>query len=469
MRNINKYNEELEYALDSRPTTESVVSFVTDSRQVHYDGKNVVKPLTKYGKYDVGDELCVDTLSNELCVLATKTYDESSFGSRYRRCGVFFCFNDGGVLKFDCGVNVTGMWANYCFYRIEGLDLSRAGSFDYAFDTNIATGKSATGTVSWEAGATLASVVSSWDKPHLYGNIVVTTDGLAIGVSVGGYKGALTLTISNLTGGAESAVLVDLSKNYTIDGVETITEEHHPWQIKSLKDIFSEDKITIGMTANAYTVSGVNRRNRCGMRFSKFKAYSATNGSDTFVDDTSSGNIFPMKSSVFAQCIDGTVGGDAGIALYKKHNGSYDSYIRAAMVDIDNRRNGVLKYCLGDNGKMATFLASVMTKDYNLNDAPVFPIHYNASYITIDSAIPVKPYLWSVDEGCRVMDDNFIDDYNRILAKRGKTQILESTNFWFASEYHAFYGQLYNGKYGTLNVNDRFYSNSARAFLAFNL
>ena len=118
---------------------------------------------------------------------------------------------------------------------------------------------------------------------------------------------------------------------------------------------------------------------------------------------------------------------------------------------------------------MATFLASVMTKDYNLNDAPVFPIHYNASYITIDSAIPVKPYLWSVDEGCRVMDDNFIDDYNRILAKRGKTQILESTNFWFASEYHAFYGQLYNGKYGTLNVNDRFYSNSARAFLAFNL
>ena len=469
MRNINKYNEELEYALDSRPTTESVVSFVTDSRQVHYDGKNVVKPLTKYGKYDVGDELCVDTLSNELCVLATKTYDESSFGSRYRRCGVFFCFNDGGVLKFDCGVNVTGMWANYCFYRIEGLDLSRAGSFDYAFDTNIATGKSATGTVSWEAGVTLASVVSSWDKPHSYGSIVATSDALAIGVSVGGYTGALTLTISNLTGGAESAVLVDLSKNYTIDGVETITEEHHPWQNKSLKDIFSEDKITIGMTANAYTVSGVNRPYRCGMRFSKFKADSATNGSDTFVDDTSSGIIFTMKSSVFAQCIDGTVGGDAGIALYKKHNGSYDSYIRAAMVDIDNRRNGVLKYCLGDNGKMATFLASVMTKDYNLNDAPVFPIHYNASYITIDSAIPVKPYLWSVDEGCRIMDDNFIDDYNRILAKRGKTQILESASFWFASECTASYGQLYYGNNGTLHATYRLSSPSARAFLAFNL
>ena len=469
MRNINKYNVELDYIMDSRPMTESSVSFITDSKHIHYDGKNIVKPLTKYGTYDRGDELCVDTLSNKLCVLATKTYDESSFGSRYRRCGVFFCFNEGGVPKFDCGVNVTGMWANYCFYRIEGLDLSQAGSFDYVFDTNIATGKSATGTVSWEAGATFTSVVSSWDKPHLYGNIVVTTDGLAIGVSVGGYIGALTLAISNLVGGAENAVLVDLSKNYTIDGVETITEEHHPWQNKSLKDIFGEDKITIPMTSNAYTVSGVNRHYRCGMRFSKFKAYSATNGSDTFVDDTSSGSIFPMKSSVFAQCIDGTVGGDAGIALYKKHNGSYDSYIRAAMVDIDNRRNGVLKYCLGDNGKMATFLASVMTKDYNLNDAPVFPIHYNASYITIDSAIPVKPYLWSVDEGCRVMDDNFIDDYNRILAKRGKTQILESTNFWFASEYHAFYGQLYNGKYGTLNVNDRFYSNSARAFLAFNL
>ena len=469
MRNINKYNEELEYALDSRPTNESSVSFVTDSRQVHYDGKNVVKPLTKYGKYDVGDELCVDTLSNELCVLATKTYDESSFGTRYRRCGVFFCFNDGGVLKFDCGVNVTGMWANYCFYRIEGLDLSRAGSFDYAFDTNIATGKSATGTVSWEAGATLASVVSSWDKPHSYGSIVATSDALAIGVSVGGYTGALTLTISNLTGGAESAVLVDLSKNDTIDGVETITEEHHPWQNKSLKDIFGEDKITIPMTSNAYTVSGVNRHYRCGMRFSKFKAYSATNGSDTFVDDTSSGSIFPMKSSVFAQCIDGTVGGDVGIALYKKHNGNYDSYIRAAMVDIDNRRNGVLKYCLGDNGKMATFLASVMTKDYNLNDAPVFPIHYNASYITIDSAIPVKPYLWSVDEGCRVMDDNFIDDYNRILAKRGKTQILESTNFLFASEYYANNGQLSYGNNGTLTGYYRLFSNSARAFLAFNL
>lgn len=469
MRNINKYNVELDYIMDSRPTTESVVSFVTESKQIHYDGKNVIKPLTKYGKYDIGDELCVDTLSNKLCVLATKTYDESSFGSRYRRCGVFFCFNEGGVPKFDCGVNVTGMWANYCFYRIEGLDLSQAGSFDYVFDTNIATGKSATGTVSWEAGATLASVVSSWDKPHSSGSIVATNDSLAIGVSVGGYTGALTLTISNLVGGAENAVLVDLSKNYVIDGVETITEEHHPWQNKSLKDIFGEDKITIGMTANAYTISGVSRPYRYGMRFSKFKAYSATNGRDTFVDDTTSGSTFPMKSSVFAQCIDGTVGGDVGIALYKKHNGNYDSYIRAAMVDIDNRRNGVLKYCLGDNGKMATFLASVMTKDYNLNDVPVFPIHYNASHITIDSAIPVKPYLWSVDEGCRVMDENFIDDYNRILAKRGKTQILESTSFWFASESTANESQFYNRGAGTLYVNNRLISSSARTFLAFNL
>ena len=469
MRNINKYIGELDYAMDSRPTNESSVSFITDSKHVHYDGKNVVKPLTKYGTYNRGDELCVDTFSNELCVLATKTYDESSFGSRYHRCGIFFCFNDGGVPKFDCGINVAGMWSNYCFYRIEGLDLSQPGSFDYVFDTNIKEGKSATGTVSWEAGATLTSVVSGWDKPHTYGSIVVTNDGLGIGVSVGGYTGTLSLTISNLTGGAENAVLIDLSKNYTIDGVETITEEHHPWQNKSIKDIFDEDKITIGMIADAYTVSGVSRPYRCGMRFSKFKAYSATNGSDTFVDDTTSGSTFPMKSTVFAQCIDGTVGGDAGIALYKKHKGNYDSYIRAAMVDIDNRRNGVLKYCLGDNGKMATFLASVMTKDYNLNDVPVFPIHYNASHITIDSAITVKPYLWSVDEGCRVMDENFIDDYNRILAKRGKPQILESTYFWFASESNANLGQFYSRNPGTLYGSYRFYSYSARAFLAFNL
>lgn len=467
MRNINKYNEELEYAVDSRPTTESSVSFVTESKQIHYNGKNVIKPLAKYGKYDVGDELCVDTLSNKLCVLSTKTYNESSFGTRYRRCGIFFCFNDGGVLKFDCGVNVTGMWANYCFYRIEGLDLSRAGYFDYAFDTNIATGKSASGTVSWEAGATLASVVSSWDKPQLYGGIVATNDGLAIGVSVGGYTGALALTISNLTGGAENAVLVDLSKNYTIDGVETITDEHHPWQNKSLKDIFSEDKITIPMIATAYTVSGVSRPYRCGMRFSKFKAYLSINGRDTFVDDTTAGSILPMKPTAFAQCIDGTIGGDAGIALYKKHNGSYDSYIRAAMIDIDNRRNGVLKYCLGDNGKMATFLASVMTKDYNLNDVPAFPIHYNAAHITIDAAIPVKPYLWAVDEGCCIMDENFIDDYNRVLAKRGKTQILDSTNFWFASEYSPNSAQFYNRNHGTLYVTFRLISYFARVFLAF--
>ena len=469
MRNINKYNGELNYALDSRPTTESSVSFVVDSKQVHYDGKNVVKPLTKYGKYDIGDELCVDTRSNELCVLATKTYDESSFGSRYRRCGVFFCFNDGGVQKFDCGVNVSEMWANYCFYRIEGLDLSRAGSFDYTFDTNIVDGKSATGTVSWEAGATLASVVSSWDKPHTYGSIVATNDGLAIGVSVGGYSGTLSLAISNLTGGAESAVLVDLSKNYTINGVETRTETHHPWQNSSLRNIFGGDKITIPMTTTAYTVSGVNRPYRCGMRFSKFKAYVSANGSDSFVDDTTDGSTSPMKPAVFAQCIDGTVGGDAGIALYKKHGGNYDSYLRAAMVDVNNRRNGVLKYCLGDNGKMATFLASVMTKDYNFNDVPVFPIHYNASRISIDPAIPVKPYLWSVDEGCRVMDENFIDDYNRILAKRGKTQILDSTNFWFASEYSPYIAQLYYGNNGTLDYDLRIYSYSSRSFLAFNL
>ena len=469
MRNINKYNGELEYALDSRPTTESSVSFVADSKQVHYDGKNVVKPLTKYGRYDGGDELCVDTLSNKLCVLATKTYDESSFDSRYRRCGVFFCFNDGGVPKFDCGVNVRGMWANYCFYRIEGLDLSRAGSFDYAFDTNIATGKSATGTISWEAGATLTSIVSSWDKPHSYGSIVATSDGLAIGVSVGGYSDTLSLAISNLTGGAESAVLVDLSKNYTINGVETRTETHHPWQNSSLRNIFGDDKITIPMTHNAYTVGGVNRPYRCGMRFSKFKAYTSANGSDSFVDDTTGGSICPMKPTVFAQCIDGTIGGDVGIALYKKHGGNYDSYLRAAMVDVNNRRNGVLKYCLGDNGKMATFLASVMTKDYNLNDVPVFPIHYNASRISIDPAIPVKPYLWSVDEGCRVVDEDFIDDYNRILAKRGKTQILDSSYFWFASEFSTTSGQFYDGYFGTLNGNGRVYSTLGRVFLAFSL
>ena len=465
--NINKYNGEADYALGFRPVGESAVSFVTDSKQTRYDGKNVMTPLTKYGVYAGGDELCVDTLTGKLYVLANATYDETTFDSRYRRCGVFFIRNEGGVPKFGCGVQFSGLGANYCFYRIEGLDFSQAGSFDYTFDTNIATGKSATGTVSWEAGATLASVVASWVKPISYGNIVATTDGLAIGVSIGGYSGALSLAISNLTGGAENAVLVDLSKNYTIDGVETVTDVHHPWQNKSLKDIFGEDKITIPLTSTAYTVSGVSRPYRCGMRFSKFKAYSTTNGSDTFVDDTTTGSVFPMKPTVFAQCIDGTIGGAAGIALYKKHNGNYDSYIRAAMVDIDSRRNGVIKYCLGDNGKMATFLASVMIKDYNLADVPAFPIHYNAAHVSVDAAITEKPYLWSADEGAFIMEENFIADYNRALAKRGKTQISDATGFWFASEYSSYALRLYGGASGALYGDSRLTSFYGRAVLAF--
>lgn len=465
--NINKYNGEADYALGSRPTGESAVSFVQDSKQTHYDGKNVITPLTKYGVYAGGDELCVDTLTGKLCVLATATYDASSFDTRYRRCGVFFFRNEGGVQKFECGTQFSGAGANYCFYRIEGLDFSQAGSFDYTFDANIATGKSATGTVSWEAGATLASVVASWNKPMSYGNIVATTDGLAIGVSVGGYSGALSLAISNLTGGAADAELIDLSKNYTIDGVTTETEVHHPWQNKSLKDIFGEDKITIPSTTTAYTVSGVSRPSRCGMRFSKFKAYSTTNGSDTFVDDTTTGSVLPMKPAVFAQCIDGTIGGAAGIALYKKHNGNYDSYIRAAMVDVDSRRNGVIKYCLGDNGKMATFLASVMIKDYNLADVPAFPIHYNAAHIAVDAGIAEKPYLWSVDEGAVIMAENFIDDYNRTLAKRGKTQIAETAYFWFASESTASILRIYYGAEGAMNSGNRINPFSGRAVLAF--
>lgn len=451
MININKYNTNDAYATDgNRPAGECCVSLVDNS--VVYDAKNVVKLRSQLSK----NEVCMvvkDTVDGIVKYIPVATFDPTTFDTtRYQlKDWIRFGETKGKQLHIYKKNTADTTWAAPNRYKIE-CDTIATGGFHWAITIN---GSVKEGDVAWAASDTLASIAA---QINAVANIATVVDGEEfVRVTVNSYSNS-TLTLTANTGGT----LTDLSVFCKVGGVAQ-EETHRTWQAQSVAALFP----TLGfLAANSvqYAKNGYNLSYWCGGNLARYKAYCRANGSATWVAENAVGR---MNETAFNSCADGTIGGADGIALYNKYNGSWDAYIAAGMVQIDDVNAGGIEYQSYDNGLDQTEkLCSVTTMDFDGTYVPAYPAAAAAKISDVDFA--VEAHLPTTHEGAKFMED---DTYNAIrtgLSHLSGSGLISNTGYyWFVSEYNAHIAWSFSGYNGTLIYGSKSNGLSVRPVLAF--
>lgn len=475
-KSLFQYGSQHDYNVDAanRPSDSSTVCLVNN--EVKYKGVNVVVEATPFN-VEVGDMLVYDKQELKHKILKMRTYNAATFDtSRYVKSEALYHRTVGKVGLFLYKSQTSGAWGAQCEFKISGLDLTQSGSFDF-LSTGYQAAATAT-TISWEAGATINDVKALFTTGNggVIGNASynsVTADNGDLIIMVGGY-GTNNITISNLTGGGADAVLTDYSKTCKVGDVELTgndNEIHRSFQGSTVATCFpSLAGDLLPVTSACYTVSKANRPYRCGMSFQIFKAYVTTNGATTFVDDTTGGSTFPMTKAKFDACATSETA--AEVACYNRHNGDYDSYLRAAMIDIES-----LKGTVGDAyknfGKQGKLLASIFYKNHNGEWKPCYPAAYNVSLMGVTAAgyttgfEPGNIYMSESYEMASFMNDDIRLVLNQRIAALGGGNSLGGSNLWSASECLSSNAWVFNATYGNLHNGNKMHSYSCRGSLAF--
>ena len=267
MANLFLYKNKAEYnSATDRPAQQSSVSY--DGQETIVDGKNVILPF-KPANAQMGDMVVFDTIDNCRKILKWKTYHAGTFDSSRYIMGKALYFgaqNGKGIWAgIENAVSASKMWAEKCYFRLTGINVSAAGSF--TFKTYYSWASHPDNVVSWDAGATLASIVATINGLGLsasYFKAAVLADGTGIGIWVNYPTTDNVSAIFSITTGGEG-INVEYMNKY--NGQDVV------WQYVSTSTIIP------GRTP----AKNVLRRNGLstswgGGHFAKFVDYYSTNG-----------------------------------------------------------------------------------------------------------------------------------------------------------------------------------------------
>ena len=370
MANIFNYPNRATYLADnSRPAQQSSVSF--DGSETLVDGVNIIVPFVP-ANVELGDMVIFDTLENKKKILKWKTYNAGTFDSaRYIMSKSLYYMMDEGKAIFvpvENAVAASQIWAESCYFRLTGLDLTAAGSF--TFNTYYASAAHNGNLVEWSAGATLASVVATMNGLGLsasYFKAAVLADGTGIGVKV---TYPTTATIANIFSITEQTGSASVEYMNKYNGNDVV------WQYV-LTNTIIPGRVPAGviLRKNGYTAS------YSGSHWDKFLGYYTTNGSATFVADSAAG---VMKEA----CFDGLAASQVAeeLALYNKYGGDYDRYVDGRMVAPETMR-GITGWHGVDDILQTKLLADIMTLDYDRNVIPAYPAMYYISKYGVNAGV----------------------------------------------------------------------------------
>jgi hypothetical protein len=466
MANLFNYKNKAEYtAAADRPAQQSSVSY--DGAGVISDGKNILLPFNETN-CEVGDMVVFDTVENKHKILKSKTYYAGTFdSSRYiLGDGVYVGAQNGKGLFVSIrnAVSTSKMWAENCYIRVTGLDLTQAGSF--TFNTLYSWAAHNDNVVSWDAGATLASVMATINGLGLsasYFKAAVLADNTGIGIWVN-YPGTTVTTniwsITAKSGGAENAASEWMGKYNRNDVV---------WQCV----------VTSTLIPGRTPAKSVIRRNGLsnswgGGHLAKFIDYHKTNGSATFQAET---RVSPMNKACFDGLASSSV--EAKLALYNKYGGDYTAYMRGAMANMETA-NGIIGVSYDDEAYQTKLLAQVLTKDYDKNVIPAFPAAYAAYTYGVNAGVTTGfeagkwglPTAWQM---MKIISQVGINSSNKTVLNNAMAKFNDAGNFygngcffWTCAERSADSAVIYYGNEGVLSYNNKHGTESCRAVLALN-
>lgn len=451
MANIHQYANQSDYAAAiDRPNNESNISLVGNT--VVADGVNVVVAY-KACNLQKGDAIAYDTVKGK--VVGIKNPLSSALDTtRFLIFGYYYGCSSGKGNVLAKG-NVNQLWAQSHLYTITPT-LTANGGFKFTCSIN---DSSKSGTISWSANDTLASVISQ----------INTAAGTTIAATITGVSGVIGITINSYTNAnfaiteATGAVLDVLSKYVTIDGVAQ-TETARSFQATLVNTLFPSLGYT-GATTESRMKNGGNGGYRAGGNLARYMAYWQTNGKSTYVAETSSDD--PINKATFEGFATAT--GDAK-ALYDKYNGSWAAYMANRMADSENMSPTAVSMMYYDNGdEMTAKLASVMTKGLDGSWIPAYPAAYyahNYSVADIPVAAAGKWHLNTTRDITEFMEDTAYAAINKSANATGGTALSNTGYYWSVSEYYGSNAWFYNGRSGTLNDYIKFTSYQVRPSLA---
>ena len=475
-KSLFKYGSQNDYTVDAanRPGDSPVVSVV--NHEVKYKGVNVVVEATPFN-VEVGDMLVYDKQELKHKIVKMKTYNAATFDTtRYIKSEALYHRTVGKVGLFLYKSQTSGAWGAQTEFKISGIDLTAAGSFDF-----LSTGyqaKATATTISWEAGATLDSVKAQFATGNgaTLGNASyssVAIDGSDLIFMIGG-TGTNNITLSNLADGGANVVLTDYSKYCKVNGVELTgndNEVHRSFQGSTVATCFpSLAGDLLPVTSACYTMTKANRSWFTGLAFQIWKAYCAANGSTSFVSDITGNTSAPMKEATFNACATSQV--TAEKECYDRNGGSWDNYLRNMCADIES-----LKGTVGDAyknfGKQGKLLASIFYKNHNNEWKPCYPTAYNVSLLGVTVAgyttgfEPGNLYLSDSYEIASFMNDDIRLVLNGYISALGGGSTLGGSNLWGASEYSSGNAWIFIATRGALGNGNKVNGNSCRGSLAF--
>lgn len=464
MANLFIYKDRAAYqAATNRPASESSVSY--DGSSVIGDGVNVILPF-KRGNAELGDMVIFDTVENKKKILKWKTYHAASFDSaRYILSNAQYFDHKAGVGLWAANRNASiltpngNMWAEKCYFRLTGFDLTSNGNI--TFNTYYASAAHNDNEVTWTAGATLASIAASMNGLGLnasYFKASVLADGTGIGVWVNYPTTNSISSIFSITAQSGSVAVQYMNK---YNGQDVV------WQYVETSTIIP----------GRIPAQNIKRKNGLvtswsGGHLAKFIDYYGTNGSATFVDESSA---TPMSRACWDSLAESSV--EAEIALYAKYGGDYTKYMDAACA-ADPCNSYILNTSYEDAIKQTRLLAEVMTQDYDLNAIPAFPAAYNAYKFGISSGIvtgfePGKwalPGVWDIKHLIEKVGLNSSNktDFNKAIDKFNPSGNFYGSGyyFWTFAEGSANSAWICVGGNGRLYDDYKFDRGSSRPVLA---
>lgn len=348
----------------------------------------------------------------------------------------------------------SGMWGQYNRYRLY-CDTTNNGGFHWSVTIND-TVKS--GDVSWTANDTLDSIVTQLNTGAVDTYLVFTHNSGEnfIRIRKGGYSYSI-FTITN----ANNTTLEDLSLYTRIGGVQQ-SESHRDWQAQTVEGMFPSSGFLTASTV-LYAKNGYNLSYRCGCNLNRYKTYWRESGSATYVADSSVGRM----SEVGFNNLDGD-GTASHQELYDKYQGSWDNYMDAGMVQIDDNHTNGMEYQSYDNGYEQTmFLASVETMDFDGSYIHAFPAAYNAQ-LKEDSDIG-KFHLPTVHEIAVFMNNDTMLKINKAFGfLSSPTNLTNSGYYWSVAQYSSDISWFYLGYNGGLDYAAKCSSISVRSLAYIN-
>lgn len=453
MININKYNSQEAFAVDgNRPTDENCVSMVDNG--VVCEGRNIIKTESQLGR----KEVCLivkDLVDGIIKYVPVGSFDPNTFDSSRYQLKDYLRYGEcmGKQLKIHKTNNGSATWAAPNRYKLL-CDTTANGGFHWAITIN---GTAKSGDVAWEAGATLDSIAAQINAVQNMASVIAGDDFIRISVS--SYSNS-TLTLTDNTG----ATLVDLSLYVKIGDVAQ-AETHRTFMAQSVATLFPDLGYRAANSAN-YGKNGLNMTNWCGCNLAKYKAYHRTLSSANVWVAEASGR---MNEATFNKCADGTIGGENGIALYNKYNGSWDAYMEAGMMNIDDTHVGGVEYQGYDNGAdQNAKLCLVTTMTFDGSYVPAYPAAAAASADAFsDQELGGVAHLPNPHEMALMFED---ETYAAIRKGQGflsgATLLSNGTTYWNVAEYFGTTAWYYFGTLSRLLNGNKNFSYPVRPVLA---